>query len=58
MIDTLISDPSYSIKTAGTCLYSFAANKGVRGMWNGGCFLIWNHISDIFYKYQEFVSTM
>ena len=48
-----ISDPPHLVKTARNCLSKSGTAKGTRFMWNGGLFLIWNHISDIFYEDQE-----
>ena len=39
--------------TARNCLNNSGSGKGTRFMWNGGLFLIWNHISDIFLEDQE-----
>ena len=48
-----ISDPPHLLKTARNCLNNSGSGKGTRFMWNGGLFLIWNHISDIFLEDQE-----
>ena len=48
-----ISDPPHLIKTARNCLANSGAGRCTRFMWNDGMFLIWNHISDIFYEYIE-----
>ena len=48
-----ISDPPHLLKTARNCLNNSGSGKGFRFMWNGGLFLIWNHISDIFLEGQE-----
>ena len=49
-----ISDPPHLLKTASNCLNNSGSGKGTRFMWNGGLFLIWNHISDIFLEDQEY----
>ena len=48
-----ISDPPHLLKTARNCLNNSGSGKGTRFMWNGGLFLIWNHINDIFLEQQE-----
>ena len=39
--------------TARNCLNNSGSGKGTRFMWNGGLFLVWNHMSDIFLEDQE-----
>ena len=48
-----ISDPPHLIKTARNCLSNSGAGRCTRYMWNGGLFLIWNHITDRFYEDRE-----
>ena len=48
-----IYDSPRLLKTACNCLNNSGSGKGTRFMWNGGLFLIWNHINDIFLKDQE-----
>ena len=48
-----ISDPPHLIKTARNCLYNSGSGRCTRSMWNGGMFLIWNHIADIFHEDRE-----
>ena len=48
-----ISDPPHLLKTARNCLSNSGAGRCTRFMWNGGMFLVWNHISDIFYEDRE-----
>ena len=48
-----ISDPPHLIKTARNCLSNSGAGRGTRFMWNGGMFIIWNHVADIFYEDRE-----
>ena len=49
----LISDQSDLHKTAHNCLNNYGFGKYTRFMWNGGLFLIWNHINDISLEDQE-----
>ena len=48
-----ISDVTHLLKTARNCLLNSGSGKFTRYMWNGGMFLLWNHIADIFYEDQE-----
>lgn len=48
-----ISDPPHLIKTARNCLSNSGAGRCTRFMWNGGLFVVWNHISDIFYEDRD-----
>ena len=48
-----ISDAPHLLKTARNCLINSGSGKGTGFMWNGGLFLIWNHINDIFLEDQE-----
>ena len=48
-----ISDPPHLIKTTRNCLANSGAGRCTRFMWNNGMFLIWNHISDLFYGDRE-----
>lgn len=48
-----ISDPPHLIKTTRNCLSNSGAGRCTRFMWNDGMFLVWNHISDIFYEDQQ-----
>ena len=48
-----ISDTPHLIKTARNCLANSGDGRCTRYMWNGGMFLIWNHIASIFYEDQE-----
>ena len=48
-----ISDAPHLLKTARNCLNNSGSGKGTRFMWNGGLFLIWNYINDIFLEDQE-----
>ena len=43
-----ISDPPRLIKTTRNCLYNSGSGRRTRYMWNGGLFILWSHISDIF----------
>lgn len=50
----LISDPVHLEKTARNCLNkSGSAGNGTHFMWNGGLFLIENHLIDIFWKMRN-----
>ena len=42
-----ISDVPHLLKTARNCLSNSGSGKFTRCMWNGGMFLLWNHIADI-----------
>ena len=48
-----ISDVSHLLKTVRSCLSNSGRGKFTRHMWNGGMFLLWNHIADIFYEDQK-----
>ena len=48
-----ISDPPHLLRTAHNCLNNSRSGKVTRSVWNGGLFLIWNHINDIFLEDQE-----
>ena len=48
-----ISDAPHLLKTARNSVNNSGCGKGTRFMWNGGLFLIWNHINDIFLEDQE-----
>ena len=48
-----ISDPPHLLKTERNCLNNSGSGKGTRFMWNGGLFLIWNHISGIFWETEN-----
>ncbi|XP_065654860.1 uncharacterized protein LOC136081473 [Hydra vulgaris] len=48
-----ISDPPHLIKTVRNCLSNSKNAEGTRYMWNGGMFILWNHIADIFYEDRE-----
>ena len=45
-----ISDVPHLLKTVRNCLSNSGSGKFTRYMWNGGLFLLWNHISDLFYE--------
>jgi len=48
-----IADMPHLIKTARNCLASSGAGKMTRYMWNDGNFILWTHITDIFYEDRE-----
>ena len=48
-----IFDPPHLLKTARNCLNNSGSGKGTCFMWNGGLFLIWKNINDIFLEDQE-----
>jgi len=48
-----ISDPPHLLKTARNCLSNSGAGKMTRYMWNSGNFVLWSHISDLFYANFE-----
>ena len=48
-----ISDAPHLLKTTRNCLNNSGSGKGTCFMWNGGIFLKWNHINDIFLEDQE-----
>ena len=41
------------MKTAQNCLYNSGKGRYTRYMWQNGIFILWNHISDIFYEDRE-----
>ena len=41
------------IKTVRNCLFNSKNTEGTRYVWNGGMFILWNHITDIFYEDRE-----
>ena len=45
-----ISDVPHLMKTARNCLYNSGKGRYTRYMWKNGMFILWNHISDIFYE--------
>ena len=45
-----IADVPHLLKTARNCLSNSGSGKLTRYMWNGGKYLLWNHISDLFYE--------
>ena len=45
-----ISDAPHLLKTARNSLYHSGSGRYTRYMWNNGAFLIWNHVSEIFYE--------
>lgn len=44
------SDAPHLLKTARNCLSNSGANKNSRLMWNKGFFLLWSHISRMYYE--------
>ena len=48
-----ISDVPRLMKTAQNCLYNSGEGRYIRYMWNNSMFILWNHISDIFYEDRE-----
>jgi len=48
-----IGDQPHEIKTARNSLANSGAGRMTRLMWNNGCFLLWNHITQIFYEDME-----
>ena len=48
-----ISDVPHLMKTARNCLYNSGKGRYTRYMWKNGMFILWNHISDIFYEDRE-----
>ena len=48
-----ISDAPHLLKTARNCLNNSGSGKCICFMWNGGLFLIWNHINHTFLEDQE-----
>ena len=49
----LISDPPHLIKTARNCLSNSGAGRCTRHMWNNFKFILWSHITDLFYEDRE-----
>ena len=48
-----ISDVPHLMKTTRNCLYNSGKDRYTRYMWENGMFILWNHISDIFYEDGE-----
>ena len=48
-----ISDPPHLIKTARNCLSNSGAGRCTRYMWNNFKFILWSHITDLFYEDRE-----
>ena len=48
-----ISDVPHLMKTAQNCLCNSRKGIYTRYMWKNGMFILWNHISDIFYEDKE-----
>ena len=48
-----ISDVPHLMKTARNCFYNSGKGRYTRYMWKNGMFILWDHISDIFYKDRE-----
>ena len=48
-----IADPPHLIKTTRNCLSNSGSGRFTRVMWNDGGFILWNHISEIFYEDQQ-----
>ena len=44
-----IFDPLHLFKTARSCPNNSTSGKSTCFIWNGGLFLIWNNVSDIFF---------
>lgn len=44
------ADPPHLIKTARNCLANSGAGKNSRVMWNKGDYVLWSHISDLYYE--------
>ena len=45
-----ISDPPDLLKAAHNCLSNSGAGNMTRYMWNDGSFVLWSHITDLFYE--------
>jgi len=48
-----IADQPHLLKTARNCLANSGSGKCTRYLWNNGSFLLWSHISQIFFEDQE-----
>ena len=48
-----ISDVPHLLKTARNCLLNSGSGQFTSYMWNGGMFLLSNHVAEIFYEDQE-----
>ena len=48
------ADSPHLLKTARNCLYNSGHGSNSRLMWNGGQYLVFRHIADLFYSDQEF----
>ena len=49
----VISDVPHYMKSAQHCLYNSGKGRYTRCMWNNYMFILWNHISPIFYKDRD-----
>ena len=49
-----ISDVPHLLKTVRNCLSNSGHGKFTRHKWNGGMFLLWNHIANIFYEDKKY----
>ena len=45
-----ISDPPHLIKTSRNCLSNSGSGRGTRFMWNNELYLVWAHISSLFFE--------
>ena len=48
-----ISDPPHLVKTARNCLSNSGAGRETRYMWNNGKYLLWSHITQLYYEDQD-----
>ena len=50
---SFFADAPHLIKTARNCLYSSGSGSCVRYMWNDGCHILWQHVSNLYYEDME-----
>ena len=48
-----LSDPPHLVKTARNCLYNSGFGQATRYMWNGGKYVVWQYIIQIYNEDQE-----
>lgn len=47
------ADAPHLIKTTRNCLSNSGSGRATRFMWNNGCFILWSHISNLYYEDLE-----
>ena len=49
----ILSDPPHLVKTARNCLHNSGFGQATQYMWNGGKYVVWQHIIQIYNEGQE-----